>query len=345
MVAENKSMTPQGQMRTLLAYLETPVLIVTSSYKTAYINPAFEQVFLLEFKEVLGKDFSSYLPPSAVEVLVEAGEQVKADGAPSRFMLHEGNHYFTVGASAIKSDGGKITGLVYNLTDVTNARQLEQLRADFITLLLNDLREPLAEISFIFSKMDAALPGASPLKPDVETGSERLKELMNNLDQWLHVTDSIGEHLSLSEGDNNPGALLSTAVNSLKKMAAKSGVRVEMSGSRMAPTWKCDRDKILQVFIYLITEQIKQAGKDGTVSVGLNVVCNNGVPERLIVGVAQPGTVIESSQIPELTDGTSSSHADPTRVAAGKIIAAHDGQFHLTKTANTGCAMVVSFPF
>jgi len=328
----------------LLAYLETPVLIATSSYKTAYINPAFEKIFLVEFRDVLGKDFSSYLPPSAVEVLTGAGERVKETGVPSRFLLREGNRHFTVGASAIRNDSGRITGLLFNLADVTKARQLEQLRADFISLLLNDLRAPLAEISFIFSKMGLSLPGDSSLRSDIESGAERVRELMDHLDGWLYVTNSIGEEIKLSESENNPGMLLSTAVNSLKRLAGKSRVTVETFGARVVSTWRCDRDKILQVFIYLVTEQIKRAGEGGTVSVGLSLLCNDGAPERLVVAVAQPSAVIEDSEVPELFGDVSSGHADPTRVATGKIIAAHDGRFHLVRTANSGCAMVVSFP-
>jgi|GEM_PF-2117105 len=344
--------TLQGRMRTLLAYLETPVLIVSAAYKAAYINPAFEQAFVVTFRETLGKDLSSFLPPSAAETLTEIGEEAKSKEQSLRMVLHEGGRYFSVGISPIHDDKGRITGLVYNFTDISKERQLDQVKADFISLLLNDLREPLIEIAKSYDTIKAGLKKKSSLLSVVDTGIERTEEIMGQLEQMLYVTDSISGELRLSKTDNDPEMLVSTAVDSLKSLAGKSHSIIELFAAKGLPQLSCDRDKVMQVLIYLITEQIKATGEDETVTVGLNAILDGDPdgpydrPAGLTFSVAQPHETLDRSDMPEFfEDDSKGPSTDPTRLAAAKIIEAHGATFSLVGIEGHGCALTVTFPF
>jgi len=336
----------QGHMRTLLAYLETPVMITSGNYKTAYVNPAFEQAFVVEFRDTIGKDIYSFLPPSSAEVLIEAGETTRNQGASQRFILRQGAKYFSVGVSSVSNEEGRVTGVVYNFTDVTKEHQLEQVKADFISLILNDLRNPLFQITKNFDDIKKELDKSSPLLSLVEEGIENSNDVLENIEQYLHVTASISGHLELTKSEIDPEILLSTAVASLRKTAAKSNVTLEHFSLKRLPTWSCDRDKMLQVFICMITEQIKAGGTNGTVSVGIDASLKGDKPDKLFISAAQPNKYVERDDLPELLgEPVPGGSSDPTRIAIKKIIDAHDGIFSLVGVEGYGSSLTVAFPY
>lgn len=344
MAGEN-IVTIQGQMRTLLAYLETPVLITSANYKTAYINPSFEKSFIVAFRETLGKDISAFMAPSSAELLVKTGEEAKNRREPLRVTLNHGSLVFNIGASPIVNEDGRITGLVYNFTDVTKDRQLEQVKADFISMLLNDLRTPILEISKSLEKIKSTLDPKSPLLQIAESGWENSNDVLKHLEQLLHVTESISGELHLTLTEVDAVMLLSTAIGSLKNTAGKTGVTAEQYSLRRLPSWKCDREKILQVLIFIIAEQIKSAGPGGTVTVGANVSYKGDRPKKLFFSAAQPTKTLDRTDMPELfgedVHGTS---YDPTKMAVRKIIEAHKGTLSIQGVEGHGCAFTAAFP-
>ncbi len=186
-----------GRIRTVLQYLEMPVLIVNSKYKTAYINPAFEKSFGASFRDSLGKDMGHFLTPSMVDIMVMAGEEVLEKRDSHRFTLQDGNNYHSVGTSPITDDNERITGMVFSFTDITKERQLDKVKADFISLLLNDLQAPLFDIMDTFKFIETKAESGSSMIPEIKRGLERAKEMIGHLERMLHVTDSISGEITL----------------------------------------------------------------------------------------------------------------------------------------------------
>jgi len=333
-----------GRIRTVLAYLDAPVLIVSMGYKTAYINPAFEEAFQVSFRDALGKDLEHFLPPSAVESLVETGEKVKEIGKQRRIVLQQGGRFHSVGASPITDESAHVTGIVYSFTDITKERQLERVKAEFISMLLNDLHAPLFDILETFKRLESSVKRADPGFSLLQQGTGRAQDVVNRLEQLLHITDSISGELRISKSVCDLSLLLSSANDSLKSKAAQEMVSLQTFQVKI-PNVNCDKDKILQVFIHLINRQIINAGKGRTVTVS-GCVNDEKDAHTVFVCIAQTGKTLAQDEVPEMfpDDELRSKECDPACLAVARIISAHGGSLSLVGIEDMGSTIVLTLP-
>lgn len=333
-----------GRIRTVLAYLDAPVLIVNMSYKTAYVNPAFETAFQVNFKDALGMDLAHYLPPSSAEALVEAGEKVKQNLSVRREVLHEGGRFYSVGVSAITDDNAHVTGLVYSFTDMTKERELEKVKAQFISTLLNDLHAPLFDILECFRRLETDLGPTDGRKSIVRTGYDKAQEAMNHVERLLHITDSMTGELKLSRSQHDLGLLVGSAVGSLQPKADRERVYIHTFPMKLPPIY-CDQDKLLQVIIHLINNQINFAGQSATVAISGSVSAEVD-PRYVFVSIGQTGRTLSPQELPEMIadDEKRPSDCDPECVAVAKIISAHGRRLSLVGVPDMGSAVVLTLP-
>lgn len=334
----------QGRFRTILSYLDAPVLIVSTNYKTAYINPAFEKVFGVNLHEALGKDVAHFLAPSLVELLVSAGEKTKNNAERTKVILEDGALYFSVVVSAITDEKGRLTGLVYSFTDLTKEKQLERVKAEFISMLLNDIHAPLREIQNTFLELDKTTKGNDALKKLLKSSIDITREVISRLERLLYITDSISGDLKLSLVECDVPTLISNAVASLQAKAKADGTLLHYFFDRL-PLVKADTDKLLQVLIHIISKALNIAGAGKTVGVCASVDSKSN-PRKIYISIAQTKRAFTPHDIPEIFDEEEAPPAcDPACIAVNRIVKAHRGKLDILKdTDGLGGVVILELP-
>jgi len=284
------------------------------------------------------------MPPSAVEALVEAGERAREGGTQRRFNLHEGGHFHSVGVSPITDENSRVTGIVYSFTDITKERQLERVKAEFISMLLNDLHAPLFDILETFKRLESTIKQNDPGAVLLRQGSGRAQEVMQHLDRLLHITDSISGDLRITKSDCDLSLLISSAIDSLRGKAQREQVNLH-SFSMKIPCINCDKDKLLQVFIHLINNQIVAAGKGRTVAISCNVSDEKN-PNSVYLCIAQTGKTLSQDDVPEMftDEELRTRECDPGCLAVSRIVGAHGGNISLVGIEDMGSTVVLNLP-
>jgi PAS domain S-box-containing protein len=104
-----------------------------------------------------------------------------------------------VHAAPLQNAPGNPTGVIVFVQDVTQLRQAEQLKDDFLALVSHELRTPLAAIHggsrVLVNKSDLDAATRDELLHDVVAESERLEQLLSNL---LSLTDITAGRLRAS---------------------------------------------------------------------------------------------------------------------------------------------------
>ena len=122
--------------RRLTAILEAspdPVVVYDKQGRATYTNPAFTEVFGWQSQEVLGRQIP-FVPPDQVEPTMARIRDLFQHGGTvtleTRRLTKDGRLLdVLISAASVKDQDGRVTGMVVNLTDLTEVKRLEaQLR-------------------------------------------------------------------------------------------------------------------------------------------------------------------------------------------------------------------------
>lgn len=199
--------------------------------------------------------------------------------------------------------------VVLTLHDITQLKQAEQMRADFIANASHELRTPLATlIGFI-----ETLRG--PAREDAEA-RERFLAIMHQ--QSSRMVRLVEDLLSLSRIELNEhvmpkdrvalAPLLNDVAEALELRADERSMRIHLTLPPSLPDVLGDRDEIAQVFQNLVDNAIKY-GRSGTeVTISADIVSptshsgESGSVSYVSVAVRDRGEGIAREHLPRLTE-------------------------------------------
>ncbi|HOU42073.1 MAG TPA: PAS domain S-box protein, partial [Promineifilum sp.] len=137
----------EGGRRRLAAVLaSTPnaVIVTDQTDRVLLLNPAMERVFGLRAADAIGRPVVDVLAGSetgrTLAQQLTAGQDVAAD---NRLDLAAGGRDFLAGVSIVSTSDGQAIGRVAVLQDVTDLKEVDRLKSEFLDGISHDLRSPL----------------------------------------------------------------------------------------------------------------------------------------------------------------------------------------------------------
>jgi len=162
--------------RSLMDFVDTPVLVGDPDGRAVYVNPCFERSFT-------GVPLASLFGGGAREAVLGAVARVCGGEPRARFRLREAGTGYLALASPVVVEGGRV-GVIIVLTEET--RGDESLLA-----LRRDVMEPLDQIAGCLSALAEAARGERE-KLHAATGMRALARMR----QWV---DQVGRELGVAE--------------------------------------------------------------------------------------------------------------------------------------------------
>jgi PAS domain S-box-containing protein len=167
--------------RSLLDYLDAPVVVGDPDGRAVYVNPAFERAFSVTREEWRGRPLAEFFEGGGREVLLQAVAELCADSNTQRFRLRERGTGYAALASAIDSEQGRV-GVVILLS--------EELQGDDRSHAFHrEIQEPLEELSACLDalvKSGGALEwGERKLLDDATRALETIRDSNDRLRELL----------------------------------------------------------------------------------------------------------------------------------------------------------------
>ena len=220
------------------------VIIVDSKGIVRFVNSAAESLFGRKAEKILGKLFGFPVISEEVmeiDIIRKNGEQGIAE---MRVMETEWQDKF---ASLI------------SLRDITERKQLENLKDEFISTVSHELRTPLTTIREAVSQvLDGILGETTEKQKEFLTicleDIDRLKRIIDNL---LNISKIEAQKIDLQKEWVNIVTLAKGVIASLGSQAKNKGLGVKTKFPDEAVEIYADRDRIIQVFTNLVSNAIK----------------------------------------------------------------------------------------
>jgi len=175
--------------------------------------------------------------------------------------------------------------------DVTQEKNVERLKQDFLDMITHDLRSPLASIHGSMTLIVEGVRGevSSDVKKDMSTAINTVEHLMTFVNDLLDFQKLNAGRMQLAVEKAEIDDLIVESVSLLREFAKDKSVGVKVSAQPLAID--CDKSKIIQLITNILSNAIKFSPPNTSVEInvedqGANVTVHfldfgPGIPEHL----------------------------------------------------------------
>jgi two-component system sensor histidine kinase ResE len=249
----------------------------------------------------------------------------------------------------VAAGGSERWGAVAVLRDVTEARQLEEMRRRFISDASHEIRTPLTAIGGFASAIadgiaeteDERTRSAARIVREVE----RLNRLVNDLLDLSRI-ESGAERLDLEEVDLPE--IITGTVEGLESQIQERGIKVETELPSDLPRVWADPDRVYQVMVNLVSNALRFNKPDGKIVIGARPV--DGFVR---VEVRDTGQGIPANEIQRIWERFHRADSSRDRQGGGtglglaivrSIVEAHGGSVSAESSIGTGSTFSFTLP-
>jgi two-component system phosphate regulon sensor histidine kinase PhoR len=251
--------------KAILARHPEPILVIDYRHEIVCANRAAEALLGRDkLKHKLDTAFNDKKISSAAHAVFasKATQTVdfKRKGDPER--------HFRARFELLAHQTGCASAALLTITDMTEAKAAERMRADFVANASHELRTPLAILMGFLETLTGS--GADDLEahrlflPVMHQQASRMARLIDDLLSLSRA--ELTEHALIPTRVNLP-AILATVIRALELRAGERGMRIECRVAANVPMVVGEPNELAQVFQNLIDNAIKYARPDTVIAV------------------------------------------------------------------------------
>ena len=281
------------------------VLVIDPKGRVLVINEQAQRMFNLSpDRDILGASILELSRHPEMKKLIE--QVLVFDFTSERYSrqveLHEGR-WFRVNAVSLRNNQSSTYGSILVFHDITEVKQLERMRSDFVANVSHELRTPLTAIRG-YAETLRQTPPDDPADVQhflsiIEKHADRLSRLTENL---LTLSDLESGKIEIDFNPVDIKRLVQSVSEVFSDAANKKHVTLEQVIEQVLPAVMGDVDRLQQLLINLVDNAVKYTPVNGTVTVKAQRTTINSSIDAVELSVSDTGTGIPEHAIPRLTE-------------------------------------------
>ncbi len=247
---------------------------------------------VLSFRRPNGQDFP--VEEFATERAIASGETVRA--VEMEIHLPDGKAIPVLSSAVpIRSEDGEIVRVVSTLQDMSPLADLERMRADFLDVVVRELRNPVSSI-----KGAAATVLGSSSSPDPAGTRQYLRIIEQQIDRMSDLISSLFNLSRIESGmlslDTEPvdlAALIEEVRRTVLARGSRSVITTDIP--QPLPLVNADRQRVAQVMLNLLSSAVRKSPDSSVITV-------SALPDELnvVVSVSDDGAGIAPDHLPHI---------------------------------------------
>jgi len=274
------------------------------------------------------------------------------DPSADEFEVAEPYRVFVGYTAPVRDESGVTIGRIWTLRDVTQERQLDRLKEEFVATVSHELRTPLTSMMGFLEMLREGEAGKLTSEQDrflaiVYRSSERLQRLVGDL-LFVARLDASGIQLQLTE--LRLDQLVRDAVEVASALARAGGIELSVESSPPEGiTLRADHERLAQLVGNLISNALKFSPEGGRVRVRTFATPEHAVIEVEDTGIGIP--LLEQGRVFErfFRSSSATEQAIPGTglglVISRAIAEAHGGRITVVSEPGQGTTFRVELPF
>lgn len=342
-------MTAPPSIAQMIAAIPQPSVVVDENERIVALNTGAEALF---GAHVMGRHFVTALRhPALVDAVELCLRDAKAQQTqyPSRARGHDVTYLVDIAKL------GEAHVLLC-FQDITDLRQADQMRRDFVANVSHELRTPLTTLmGFIETLRGPARNDAAARERFLETMTQEAERMNRLVGDLLSLSRVEGQERERPTERVDIAGLLRTTMRNLHPLAVDNDVTLKVKMPEASMVVLGDADQLQQVFSNLIENAIKYGGQGNTVNIHAQTHPNDPAlrAPAARIEVSDQGPGIEAEHIPRLTERFYRADSHRSRDLGGTglglaivkhILNRHRGRLKVTSEPGGGATFTLILP-
>lgn len=282
------------------------ICVLDSNNRFSKANPIVSQYWGYAPSELIGMPLSDLVTTGDLASTEDLIINAKLSKQPVTF------------ENKLKTRGGKIIDVLWSAYwseseqslfciahDMTEIKQVEQTRKQFLSMISSDLKTPLSSISAAVSQLVAELNEAMPKMAveKLDMAKKNVQRLLGLVNDLLQITEMDSGNLEIRKETGSIEEILRRSIQDVEAIADKQKVKLQVIP--IEGIWYVDPNRIMQVLVNLLSNAIKFSPAEGVVTLlaekqGDYVLCKiidqgRGVPESHKKAIFEKFKQVEAS--------------------------------------------------
>jgi len=285
----------KGRIESILQSMEDAVLAVDKEKKIVITNRVAERLFNVKTEEAIGQSIENYLKTKEFidnfNIVLETKNITKSE---IKVNISGKEHVLAAVFAPITDEKRQIQGSVAVFRDITDIKELDKMKSEFLNMVSHELRTPLTPIQayselMMIKKMDEQKVKSYAAIINKET--QRLGALIGDLLDLSRIESGKGLSLSLEEVDF--GELIRTVYETFKSASEKH--KIILTIPEKSEKILLDRNKMIQVLTNLLSNAVKYSPDGGNIYISMEEK-----EDRIYVSVKDEGMGISKEDLPHI---------------------------------------------
>ena len=284
--------------QTILGAMQDGLLVVDARSRIMLMNQPFEKLFELRDPAVGVPLIEAVRHPTLDELIAETlgtGEAMRSELSVTDSRTHSERH-IEVSAVPIKKADKETSGAVVLFHDITELKQLDQIRREFVANVSHELRTPLSilrgYIEVLLDEPETPSEELARILSIMERHSKRLQRLVNDL---LSLAQLELSQATLELSDVRIDELFNNLIRDWKEKLAAKNLKVIVDLAPEAFTLHADGTRLEEVVYNLLDNAVKFSPENGQIRLRAT---SRG--SDIVLSVADSGLGIGKEHLPRI---------------------------------------------
>ncbi|MCA9374994.1 PAS domain S-box protein [Candidatus Dojkabacteria bacterium] len=282
-IEKNNVERQKEQLSIILESIGDAVLVLDREKDVLLVNPVLEKITGYSRKDIIGRKYESVLKfvhekdgtPANLFLEKVYEEGMITSMAKDTVLLRKNGDKIPVADSAapIKTKEGKVIGSVIVFRDVTEERQIEKMKSEFVSVASHQLRTPLTSVKWFAALLEKGVNEktnvkAKDLAENIMVSTDRMIKLVNDLLSVSRI--ETGQKFEIETEDVDIMPILKDEIETAKEAYHDKKAEVTVDDELKSELiLRVDKDKIRHVFRNLLGNAIKYSGNSPAVHIGI----------------------------------------------------------------------------
>ncbi|HEY3376914.1 MAG TPA: ATP-binding protein [Armatimonadota bacterium] len=336
------------QLEYTLQSMTSGLLVLSRNSRIQIMNLSAAQLLGLDPDEHIGKHYNEVVKNEEMREFLASSLQ--EEGETAKEFVSE-DHFYQAETAKVRDEKRNVIGLLCVLNDVTELRNVERMKSDFVSTVSHELRTPLTSIKgFVRTLLDD--PEGEFYDQEtrmefygiIDSECDRLVRLISDL---LNVSRiERGLPLQLNYDDTDVSALVEKCVSFQRSYTTKHELVTAVPED--LPKIVIDKDKVDQIITNLISNAIKYSPNGGLITTS---VSDEG--DKLKFSVTDQGMGIPADHIDKVFQRFHRVHSGDSQRVGGtgiglflvkSLVEAHHGAIWVDSVMGKGSTFSFTVP-
>lgn len=350
-----ESVLDKLKLQIIIKNLTEGLLTLDKEGKITAFNPEMERITGLSKSDAMdggcGEIFRDIISGEGMGLDTDISSMPDVVDAEVNIKRHDGTVIPVLwSTTALNDDKGDRVGTISVAKDITKLKEIEQMKADFVSMVTHELRSPLSIIKGNVDNIIDGFYGTVNQEQKEKLGlvnrtTDRLLALVNDLLDLAKLQSGMD---SLSPEEINVGEVIERSIGGMRALAAQKKIELTAEIAEDIPVMWADAYRIEQVFVNLLSNAVKFTSDGGKVSVTAGL--KGGMVE---CAVADTGKGMSPEALDMIFDKFQQIHDSESRKKGGTglglavvkdIIEAHGGSIKVESEPRRGSVFTFSLP-